>query len=138
MPKTALRQMKILIVEDHDETRRALTELLNSWGFETADAKTFNEGLRQLRDHSFDALIVDIVLPGGSGYQLIREVRERGDKMLGIAISGYDYPSEVKIPKLTGFDYHLSKPCDSNRLRALLEEPAHERNPAIGRATEWN
>jgi hypothetical protein len=39
-------------------------------------------------------------------------------------LSGYAYPSDVRIARLTGFDHHLSKPCDSNSLRMILEERA--------------
>ena len=50
---------------------------------------------------------------------------------MAIALSGYDYPEDVKIAKMTGFDYHLTKPCDSRALRAILEKRI-ERTTAAG------
>src|SRR5205085_2433755 len=69
-----------------------------------------------------DVILSDIALPDGTGYALVSEARRRGKDVLAIALSGYDYPSEVRISKLTGFDHHLSKPCDCRQLRSLLEK----------------
>ncbi len=71
---------------------------------------------------SIDVILSDIALPDGTGYALVSEARRRGKRVLAIALSGYAYPSDVRIAKLTGFDHHLSKPCDCHYLRTILEE----------------
>jgi CheY-like chemotaxis protein len=79
-----------------------------------------------------DVILSDIALPDGTGYALVSEARRRGKRVLAIALSGYTYPSDVHIAKLTGFDHHLSKPCDCASLRAILQERAQWDEVASG------
>ncbi len=99
-----------------------MARLLHRWGFEVESADTLHDGLEHVEKEPFDVILSDIALPDGTGYALISEVRRRGTDVMAIALSGYDYPEDVKIAKLTGFDHHLTKPCDCRALRALLEE----------------
>ena len=71
-----------------------------------------------------DVIVSDIALPDGTGYALVSEARRHGKRVLAIALSGYDYPSDVKIAKLTGFDHHVPKPCDCHSLRMILQNRA--------------
>jgi CheY-like chemotaxis protein len=114
--------MRILLVEDHQDTRQVLTRLLTHWGFEVIAAESLESGLNHLESEPFDAILSDIALPDGTGYALVSEARRRGKDMLAIALSGYNYPTEVHVAKVTGFDHHLSKPCDCQKLRSLLGE----------------
>lgn len=113
---------RILIVEDHTETRQTLTRLLMHWGFAVSAAGGLADGLAQLNANAIDAIISDIALPDGTGYALVSEARRQGSSVLAIALSGYNFPAEVGVAKLAGFDHHLSKPCDCAQLRSLLAE----------------
>jgi CheY-like chemotaxis protein len=114
--------MRILVVEDHQDTRQVLTRLLTHWGFDVAPAESLQSGLDCLDNEPIDVILSDIALPDGTGYALVSEARRRGKEVLAIALSGYSYPSEVQVSKLTGFDHHLSKPCDCQQLRSLLQD----------------
>jgi len=115
--------MRILVVEDHQDTRRVLTGLLTGWGYDVSSADSLKGGMDRLEaEPPIDVIVSDIALPDGTGYALVSEARRRGKRVLAIALSGYAYPSDVHIAKLTGFDHHLSKPCDSHYLRKILEE----------------
>ena len=116
-----IRPMRVLIVEDHGHTRELMTRLLSRWGYEVAAAHDLQSGLDCVHKEPFDIILSDIALPDGTGYALISEVRRQGQDVMAIALSGYQYPDDVRIAKLTGFDHHLSKPCDCSELRALLE-----------------
>jgi DNA-binding response OmpR family regulator len=129
--------MRILVVEDHRETLDMLTRLLSRWGFDAVPADTLEGGLNRLATEPIDVILSDIGLPDGTGYALVSEARRRGKQVLAIALSGYSYPSEVTIAKLTGFDHHLSKPCDCHHLRCLLEEKNH-REASTGPASGQN
>jgi CheY-like chemotaxis protein len=119
--------MRILLVEDHQGTRSALIRLLTRWGHDVSPAGDLESGLTLLEANPpVDAIVSDIALPDGTGYALVSEARRRGKQVLAVALSGYVYPSEVKIAKLTGFDHHLSKPCDCDYLRSILEQRATE------------
>jgi len=121
--------MRILVVEDHKDTREVLTGLLTRWGYIVSAAGTLKGGLNLLEsEDSVDVILSDIALPDGTGYALVAEARRRGHRALAIALSGYSYPSDVKIAKLTGFDHHLSKPCDCHYLRTILEDRARWEN----------
>lgn len=117
--------MRILVVEDHQDTRQVLTGLLTRWGYIVSAADTLKEGLNLLEaEPPPDVILSDIALPDGTGYALVSEARRRGKRVLAIALSGYAYPSDVHIAKLTGFDHHLSKPCDCAHLRTILQDRA--------------
>lgn len=126
--------MRILVVEDHSDTRRVMTRLLGRWGYDVATAESLETGLQRLKSEPFDAIVSDIALPDGTGYALISEARRRGQPLLAIALSGYAYPAEVQIAKLTGFDHHLTKPCDCQKLRSLLEDKVEDRCDALAGA----
>jgi CheY-like chemotaxis protein len=127
--------MRILVVEDHADTRNILTGLLTRWGYIVSSADTLKNGLALLdSEPPPDVVLSDIALPDGTGYALISEARRKGKRLLAIALSGYAYPSDVRVAKLTGFDHHLSKPCDCNHLRTILEDRARwTKNGAPGK-----
>lgn len=115
--------MRILVVEDHRNTQQVLAGLLTRWGYIVSAADTLKAGLERLNsDPPVDVIVSDIALPDGTGYALVSEARRRGKGVLAIALSAYAYPSDVHIEKLTGFDHHLSKPCDCHYLRTILEQ----------------
>jgi len=118
--------MRILVVEDHRDTRQALVGLLTRWGYIVSATNTLKGGLELLNSEPpVDVIVSDIALPDGTGYALISEARRHGKPVLAIALSGYSYPSDVKVAKLTGFDHHLSKPCNCDSLRTIRQECAH-------------
>lgn len=126
--------MRILVVEDHADTRNVLTGLLTRWGYIVSSADTLKGGLDLLNSEPPpDVVLSDIALPDGTGYALISEARRKGKRVLAIALSGYAYPSDVRIAKLTGFDHHLSKPCDCNYLRTILENRARWDKDPVGK-----
>ena len=116
--------MRILVVEDHEDTRHVLERFFSHCGFEVASAETLQDAISLLQTEPIDAIVSDIALPDGTGYALISEARRRGIAALGIALSAYSYPRDVQEAKLTGFDYHVQKPFDCAQLRALLEQRA--------------
>ena len=114
--------MQVLIVEDHQDSREQLERYLTRRGYDVATAGDLRTGIDSLDKRRFDAIISDFALPDGTGYALMSEARRRGIRALGIAISGYPYPSDVNEPGVTGFDYHLTKPVNCDRLCSLLNE----------------
>jgi CheY-like chemotaxis protein len=113
--------MNILVVEDNKDTLRVLEQVLVHVGFDVTTAGNMESGLGHLRSKHFAAIVSDIVLPDGTGYGLISKARRCGIDTLAVAVSAYSYPGDVNEPKLTGFDYHLRKPINSQQLLALLQ-----------------
>ena len=116
------RKTQVLIVEDNPGSREMLEEYLTDGDYDVTAARNLRTGIHFLKKNRFDAIISDICLPDGTGYTLINEARRRGIRALGIAMSGYPYPSNVNEPGVTGFDYHLTKPLDCDDLCSLLKQ----------------
>ncbi len=75
--------------------------------------------MKLLEDAPFDALISDIGLPDGDGYNLVRQAKLR-QPLKAIALSGYGTEEDVRRSLEAGFDFHVTKPVDLNGLRSLL------------------
>src|SRR2546423_2149899 len=111
---------RILLVEDHPDTSEFLTRLLHHWDLDIMVANTLEKGLAGVKENSFDTVLSDIGLPDGGGYILISEAKARDEKVLGMALSGYDTASDIEVGKLAGFDHYLAKPFDCEEIRWIL------------------
>jgi CheY-like chemotaxis protein len=111
--------LRILLVEDHADTRRVLGTLLRRAGYDVRAAGTVVEALRLAADEPFDLLVSDIGLPDGSGLDIIRQVKERYG-MRGIALSGFGMDEDISRSLAAGFEHHLIKPIDVRVLENLI------------------
>ena len=116
-----LVQRRILLVEDHGDTRRVLARLLTHFGYEVTVAETVEEALNAFRSRSFDAILSDIGLPDGTGYDVMCEAK-RAYNIKGIALTGFGMSEDVRRSKEAGFDFHLTKPVDVAELRSVLRK----------------
>jgi CheY-like chemotaxis protein len=117
-------EVKILLVEDHDDTRRVVSGFLERWGFDVQSAGSFRSGLDLLESQLFDVLVSDIGLGDGSGYALMTAAKRMNRHLKGVAISAYSANEDVILGKLAGFDRHLFKPFNPHELRSALDEVA--------------
>jgi CheY-like chemotaxis protein len=111
----------LLLVEDHDDTRRVLSSLLTGLGHTVRTAASLEAALRLVEEESFDLIISDLGLPDGSGMDLARRAREIGATK-AIALSGYGMEADVERCREAGFARHLTKPINFSILRAAIEE----------------
>ena len=119
--------LRILLVEDHVDTALALARLLKMRGHEVRTASMVEEAQAQLKNGTFDLLICDIGLPDGTGYDLIKSVRERSD-IVAIAVTGFGMQADVDEAIASGFDAHVTKPIDLHKLEmAIIQaEQSHD------------
>ncbi len=119
--RSSLEGMKILVVDDHQDTAISLARLLERAG---AEVTTVHDGITALdRAATFrpDAVLLDLGLPGCDGFEVARRIRAKdGDRVLIIATSGYGTENDRARSAAAGCDEHLLKPVDFDRLRALL------------------
>jgi PAS domain S-box-containing protein len=115
--------LHLLIVDDDGDTRRILSRLLSKCGHDVATVDSAQNALQSLGSGRFDAMISDIGLPDSSGYELVREAKQR-QPLKGIALSGFGTDEDVRRSMEAGFDYHLTKPVNFQDLRSLLEKIA--------------
>jgi signal transduction histidine kinase len=114
----------ILLVEDNDDGRQMLRDLLRSLGHRVEEASNGLEGLNAMRRQMPDVALVDIGLPGLDGYELARQVRAlpSGDKVRLLAVTGYGQPEDRRRAQEAGFEALLVKPVDLNKLEQFLAE----------------
>jgi two-component system CheB/CheR fusion protein len=111
----------VLLVEDHPDTSRTLARLLHVSGHQVKVAHSVAAALELAGTETFDVVISDIGLPDASGYDLMRQIRDRyGIK--GIALSGYGMEEDVRKSYEAGFEEHIVKPVDVSHLQATLKK----------------
>ncbi|HEY3875286.1 MAG TPA: response regulator [Candidatus Kapabacteria bacterium] len=112
---------RLLLVEDNDDTSRALKVLFERKGFNVTVAKTVTAAIDAARNSSFDIVISDIGLPDGDGYDVMRAINSIRPTH-GIAISGYGMDGDRKRSLEAGFDTHLVKPLNFDELTAAVKK----------------
>jgi HAMP domain-containing protein/signal transduction histidine kinase len=122
-PVLAERQpMRILLVEDHEDTNRSLTNLLRRRGYHVQSALNFQSALDLSANDEFDVLISDLALPDGSGIDLMQRLSCK--PALRIALTGFGMEDDIRKSYEAGFQHHLVKPIDLNKLDSLIQEGA--------------
>jgi two-component system CheB/CheR fusion protein len=112
---------QVLLVEDDEDIRSSLRWILEQEGFRVQAAGDGPAALAALDQGCPDVALVDIGIPGMSGYQLARRIRQRdGRRPYLIALTGYGRPGDRQAALEAGFDNHLTKPFDPRELARLL------------------
>jgi PAS domain S-box-containing protein len=114
------RRRQVLVVEDNGDVLAALRSKLELDGHSVSTAADGIEGLSRLLKQRPEVSIVDIGLPGLTGFELARHARAAGYAGRMIALSGYGAERDAQEALVAGFDAYLVKPVDRNQLRASL------------------
>lgn len=127
--------MRILVVEDSQRIAAFLRKGLTEEGYSVDSVADGDEAYRRAMEQEFDAAIVDVMLPGRSGLDLVRELREAGRSMPILVLTARDRIDD-KIEGLdAGADDYLTKPFDftelTARLRALLRRSGGSASPVL-------
>jgi signal transduction histidine kinase/ActR/RegA family two-component response regulator len=112
---------RILIVDDNHDAAETLGMLLSELGATIDVAHNGPDALRALETFAPHAVLLDIGMPGMDGYEVSRHVRSSNHKdVLLIALTGWGQLDDRERSKRAGFDHHLVKPPDIDRLRSIL------------------
>ncbi|MFZ3374589.1 MAG: response regulator, partial [Chthoniobacterales bacterium] len=122
-PHRFRKSVRILLVEDHEDTNRSLTNLLRRRGYHVQPATTFRAALDHAANEQFDVLVSDIGLPDGSGIDLLQKLNA-ARPIIGIALTGFGMESDIRQSRDVGFSHHLIKPVDLNKLDSIIQEVA--------------
>jgi protein-histidine pros-kinase len=113
---------RVLVVEDNADAREMLRLFLQLEGHEVHEAADGHEGLRTAIAVRPDVAFIDIGLPGIDGYQLVRELRARGDAVpVLVAVTGYGRAEDRQRVQAAGFDTHLIKPVDPATITQIMQ-----------------
>src|SRR6266478_1572455 len=115
------RSVRLLLVEDHEDTNRSLTRMLRRRGYEVHPANDIRSALDIATSKHFDVLVSDIGLPDGSGIDLLKALRAKGE-VFGIALTGFGMEEDIRRSGEAGFSHHLVKPVDLNKLDSIIQE----------------
>jgi len=116
------RRLRILIVDDDRDAVMTLTALLQHDGHETISAYGGGGVLSLVRSREPDAVLLDIGMPGATGFEVARELRMRLGRSCPalIAVTAWTQPAAREMGRLSGFNHYLTKPYSADDLRAVL------------------
>jgi PAS domain S-box-containing protein len=124
-PPSNSAKRKVLVVDDNVDAAVTVSALLKAWGHEVQTVYNGPAALETARGFRPDVVLLDIGLPGLSGYDVAKKLRAEGihNRMLITALTGYGQAEDRARAQAAGFDYHLTKPPDVAVLEALLAAP---------------
>ena len=126
--KAAPLSARVLIVDDNEDAADMLEFVLSHLGFVVATAHDGPSALTLAAHFAPDVALLDIGLPVMDGYELAGRLRaECGPTLVLIAITGYGQPADRARSVVAGFDHHLVKPIDLERLKEILRSHTPER-----------
>jgi signal transduction histidine kinase/CheY-like chemotaxis protein len=125
-PRRAATRLRVLVVEDNRDAADSLRMLLQLYGYEVTVAYTGPAGVAAANEWRPDVVLCDIGLPGLDGYGVVRALRRNPATAQArmIAVSGYGRDEDREKSQQAGFDAHLTKPADPDKLQELLARPA--------------
>ncbi|HMC62646.1 MAG TPA: sigma-54 dependent transcriptional regulator [Candidatus Solibacter sp.] len=126
MPRLSAVPGRILIVDDDERQRTALTAMLPERDFETQVAADGQEALERLTSFNPDVIVADLVMPRMDGFELLRHLKERGDLTPAIALTGFGSMEKAlsAVHDLKAF-WFLEKPVEPRAFKILLERAIH-------------
>jgi PAS domain S-box-containing protein len=118
------RRRRVLIVEDNADAREGLRLLLTHAGHEVEASEDASSGLDRLRSFRPEVALIDIGLPDVDGYALARMARQTPEAKATylVALTGYGQAEDRRKALAAGFDTHMTKPVDPDKLCAFLAE----------------
>src|SRR5262245_5880104 len=127
--------MRVLVIEDSERLRRSLRHGLEAIGWDVDAAADGNEGLAKLRDREPDAIVLDLMLPGLPGLEVLKRARGQGSEAQILILSARDRVEDRVRGLEAGADDYLVKPFSFDelcaRLQALVRRPHSRRENRI-------
>jgi two-component system, cell cycle response regulator DivK len=115
---------RILVVEDHEDNRRIIRDLLRATGFEMVEAHDGEAGVERASAERFDLILMDIQLPGIDGYEVARRVRAGSINTATpiIAVTSYALMGDEAKARAAGCTDYVSKPFRPRELLAKIRQ----------------
>lgn len=130
--------MKLLLVEDEIDLQESIVAYLQSEGFSIETASNYLEGEDKVALYNYDCLLIDITLPGGSGLDLIRLLKQKDTEAGVIIISAKNSLDDKLVGLDIGADDYLTKPFHLSELNARIKSIIRRRNFKGGNTLDYN
>ena len=111
---------RVLLVEDDDDNRDLMAEVLESAGYEVLAASSGAEGLRTLAERSVDVVVTDVGMPGMGGLEMARAAKEIAPTVPVVVVTGYSEREDISSARGREVDAVLVKPVDPDSLAAAV------------------
>jgi DNA-binding NtrC family response regulator len=116
-----MSQEKVLIVEDEENERTGLAELVSAWGYRAETARDGAEGLEKVTNWSPSIVVTDLKMPRMGGLELLERLASDGQTMAVVVVTAQgSIDSAVQAMRMGAYDY-ITKPIDTDRLRTILQ-----------------
>jgi two-component system cell cycle response regulator DivK len=115
---------RVLTIEDHEDNRRIVRDLLTSVGYEVIEAVTGEDGVRLAETERPDLILMDIQLPGLDGYEATRQIKANAAlcHIPIIAVTSYALSGDDLKARAAGCDAYITKPFSPRALLAKIRE----------------
>src|SRR5246500_3269956 len=121
MSNTSMSQEKVLIVEDEENERTGLAEVVSAWGYRVETAVDGYEGWEKVTQWTPSIIVTDLKMPRVSGMELLERLADQAHAMAVIVVTAQGtIDSAVQAMRMGAYDY-IQKPIDTNRLRTILQ-----------------
>jgi len=129
-------EANVLLVDDEEQFLDALSQRLEARGLKVDAVTSGEEAVKQVEDHSFDAIVVDLAMPGIDGIETLKRIKEKRPDLEIIMLTGHaTVKSGIEAMKLGAEDF-LEKPVDLNELLAKIGEAKHKRMLVVEKGHE--
>ena len=124
LTSTASNLLSLLVIDDERAIREACREVATSLGYEVSTAESAERAFRLLEEKAHDIVLLDLRLPGASGFEALHRLRESNPDIVVVVMTGYaTVSSAVETMKVGAFDY-MTKPFSLEDLRTRLARVA--------------
>lgn len=121
-----IRLLRVLVVDDHEDTTESTARLLELHGFSVLKAFSGAEALKLVERENPEVVLMDISMPSMNGYDCARKIRELAkDCPTIIAVTGHGDNRHLGHSRDAGIDFHLIKPVEPDKLLAVVKAIKH-------------
>lgn len=129
-------EASVLLVDDEEQFLDALSQRLETRGLKVDAVTSGEDAVSKVEDHNFDAIIVDLAMPGIDGIETLRQIKEKRPDLEIIMLTGHaTVKSGIEAMKLGAEDF-LEKPVDLNELLTKIGEAKHKRMLVVEKGHE--
>jgi signal transduction histidine kinase len=123
MPERSLQGVRVLVVDDEEDTRQVVAFILQAQGAQVVAASSVSEAMSALEAHAPDVVLTDLAMPEQDGFELLRQVKARASQAAAIpvaAVSAFASAEDRGRTREAGFRAHIGKPVDPGELELTV------------------
>jgi CheY-like chemotaxis protein len=119
--------LRVLLVEDDDDNRELMAEVLAASGYEVLSAASGQDGLKTLAEHSVDVVVTDVGMPGMGGLEMARAAKTIAPQVPVVIVTGWAEREDIAQARGREVDAVLIKPVDPDALTQAVSDVARGR-----------